>query len=76
MRHATVACCRKKVEIMREREREKGARRERDFKSHQGALKHGRGDDSEGPDLCVMRVPSSHLLSKCLFVLIKNGGSK
>ena len=44
----------------------------------QGALKHGRGNDNEGPDLCVMRVPASHLVSKVqiLFVLIKNGGSK
>ena len=44
----------------------------------QGALKYVRGNDNEGPDLCVMRVPPSHLVSKVqiLFFLIKNGGSK
>ena len=57
-----------------------GDKRKRTWSVHtnQGALKHGRGNDNEGPDLCVMRVPPSHLVSKVqiLFVSIKNGGSK
>ena len=28
-----------------------------DNRKNQDALKHGRGNDNEGPDLCVMRVP-------------------